>query len=75
LRSVRPWPASAAGRRRVLGRVSGVDLEIGFLASWCDRRRARSIRGTLAASLIVALIDTLSKSLFPEISLFAISCC
>ena len=31
-----------------------------------------SIRGTLAASLIVALIDTLSKSLFPEISLFAI---
>jgi branched-chain amino acid transport system permease protein len=56
-----------------LGVYPGVDLEIGFLGFVVVIVGGLgSIRGTLAASLIVALIDTLSKSLFPEISLFAI---
>ncbi len=56
-----------------LGVYPGVDLEIGFLGFVVVIVGGLgSIRGTLAASLIVALIDTLSKSLFPEVSLFAI---
>ena len=56
-----------------LGVYPGIDLEIGFLGFVVVIVGGLgSIRGTLAASMIVALIDTLSKSLFPEISLFAI---
>jgi branched-chain amino acid transport system permease protein len=56
-----------------LGVYPGVDLEIGVLAFVVVIVGGLgSIRGTLAASLLVGLIDNLSKALFPEISLFAI---
>jgi branched-chain amino acid transport system permease protein len=56
-----------------LGVYSGIDLEIGILAFVVVIVGGLgSIRGTLAASLLVGLIDNLAKALLPEVSLFAI---
>jgi branched-chain amino acid transport system permease protein len=56
-----------------LGVYPGVDLEIGILAFVVVIVGGLgSIRGTLAASMLVGFIDNLSKALLPEISMFAI---
>ena len=56
-----------------LGVYSGIDLEIGILAFVVVIVGGLgSIRGTLAASLLVGLIDNMAKALLPEVSLFAI---
>jgi branched-chain amino acid transport system permease protein len=56
-----------------LGVYPGIDLELGILAFVVVIVGGLgSVRGTLAASLLVGLIDNLSKALLPEISLFAI---
>lgn len=70
--------AALAGLGGVLGGVflgvySGIDLEIGILAFVVVIVGGLgSIRGTLAASMLVALIDNMAKALLPEVSLFAI---
>ncbi|MGE3148201.1 MAG: branched-chain amino acid ABC transporter permease [Pseudorhodoplanes sp.] len=70
--------ALLAGLGGVLGSVflgvyPGIDLEIGILAFVVVIVGGLgSVRGTLAASLLVGAIDNLSKALLPEISMFAI---
>jgi branched-chain amino acid transport system permease protein len=56
-----------------LGVHPGVDLEIGILAFVVVIVGGLgNVRGTLVASLLIGLIDNLSKALVPEISMFAI---
>lgn len=56
-----------------LGVYPGIDLELGILAFVVVIVGGLgSVRGTLASSLLVGLIDNLSKALVPEVSLFAI---
>ncbi len=70
--------AALAGLGGALGAVffgvyPGVDLELGILAFVVVIVGGLgSIRGTLIASLLVAVIDNMAKALLPEISLFAI---
>jgi branched-chain amino acid transport system permease protein len=56
-----------------LGVYPGVDLEIGIMGFVVVIVGGLgSIRGTLIASLLVGLIDNLTKALLPEVSMFAI---
>jgi branched-chain amino acid transport system permease protein len=56
-----------------LGVYPGADLEIGILGFVVVIVGGLgSIRGTLAASMLVGIIDNLTKAILPEISLFAI---
>lgn len=56
-----------------LGVSPGADLEIGILGFVVVIVGGLgSIRGTLAASMLVGIIDNLTKAILPEISLFAI---
>ncbi|HXP29456.1 MAG TPA: branched-chain amino acid ABC transporter permease [Stellaceae bacterium] len=56
-----------------LGVYPGVDLEIGIMGFVVVIVGGLgSIRGTLVASLLVGLIDNLTKALLPEVSMFAI---
>ncbi|MGE0733527.1 MAG: branched-chain amino acid ABC transporter permease [Alphaproteobacteria bacterium] len=56
-----------------LGVYPGIDLELGILAFVVVIVGGLgSVRGTFAASLLVGLIDNLTKAFLPEVSMFAI---